>query len=76
MKIMISVDPSVEEAFAKISRRPQKLSGAIFILENGTNIKVEKEIEKGADFAEFKANFPEDQPRYGVYNLKYTKDES
>jgi hypothetical protein len=32
---------------------------------------VEKLGARSADFAEFKANMPNDEPRYAVYDLEY-----
>lgn len=47
----------------------------VSISEDGTVAKVEHAGARSADFAEFKANMPTDQPRYAIYDLEYkTKD--
>ena len=40
----------------------------------GTEVSVEKVLDKEATFDDFKAALPDDQPRFGVWLLSYEKD--
>ena len=68
----VNVDPACEEAFAKISRRPQKLLAAIFELdEAGTTINLLSEVPKEATFDDFIAAFDMAKCLYGIINFKF-----
>jgi cofilin len=70
--LSITVHEDVIEAFNKISRRPQKLYGCILVMnDGGTEVSVEKELEKGSTYDDFIACFPATAPRFGIVNYAY-----
>ena len=70
--MVLAVADDITAAWAEV--RASKARYLVVELD-GNDAKLSAKGGLDADFEAFKADLPEDQPRYGVYNLMWTADD-
>ena len=69
------VQKEVAEAFKAVAGNKAKFIVADLENETGNEIKLSAMGELGSTIDDLKAAVPEDQPRFIIYNLQWTKDD-